>query len=357
MSSNVITKYKQNKQKVILTYAKILETLITLEDNTLWQKSKDFNEIGEGVVNNFVEKYYFDNNINRNNPIEYLNDNINAVLISIMDYYKEKNKPNIVKEKKNETFLISVIVCTASFIDIASNVVDGNYIVMKSNLKKLLKHLSKTELLKVYYNNKIILNKLFEEVKKNINNDKKFFSYFKNPNWHNEYQLVSEEPEYYRVRFIYKVEGLENYERKLVQKYQKKYLKDFLKVCYELLVVLLMKEYIMNKKVNTYLIPVIDEVKNDLSILDIPLIKDNIRLFVPIEKYEEYEKEKRFKVTYFYHGKDVKVFDNKKDIEVVVDKEFMTNNSANLKNIKLIAEDLGKNMKEEEICIVKEEVL
>ena len=307
-----------------------------------------------------MTKYYFDNNINRNNPVEYLNDNINAVLISIMDYYKSQGQSDIVKLKKNETFLLSVIICVASFVDIASNVIDGNYPVMKRNLVKLLKYLNKTEILKIYWQNKIILNKLFKEVKQNINNEKKFFELFKSNKYHNEYQIVSQDPLYYKVRFIYKVEGLENEDNKIIKKLQHEYLKNYLKICYELLVILLMKEYIMNKEVNTYLLPVLD-LDEDLNILKHPLIKDNVKLLVPIEKYEEF-KNSDFNIVYTLKDLTVEQLLDKQDIEVLVKKEFREKNKEELSKleslkIKLIVENLGKSVTDKMIYGIKEEVL
>ena len=335
--------------------------MITLEENTLWHKPKEFANICEGVNQYFVDKYYFDNNINRNNPVEYLNDNINAVLISIMDYYKNQNQGDIVNSKKNETFLLSVIICVASFIDIASNVIDGDYQVMKNNLIKLLKHLSKTEILKIYYHNKLILNKLWKEVRQNINNEKKFFNYFKSKNYHNEYQIISREPLYYKVRFIYKVEGIEGQKPKLIKKFQGEYLKEYLKICYELLEILLMKEYIMNKKVNTYLVPVLEASDENLEILNHPLIKENVKLLLPLEKYGG-TKEEKFSVVYVYNGITKDILQNKSNCEVLVKKEFMMQNKDILEelkkqNIKLVVEDIGKNASEKMICGVKEEIL
>ncbi len=365
MSSSIIDKYKDKKKKIILSYAKILEDLIVLEENELWHKKSEFLPIAEGIIDHFVDNYYYDNNLNRNNPVEYLNDNINAVLLSMMEYFKSQEQPNMVKEKKNETFLLSVIICSASYIDIATNVIDGSYIKTKNNFKKLLKHLSKTKLLKVYVNNRPLINKLFNEVKKSVANDKKFFSYFVSDLWHNEYQIISTNPEYYKVRFIYRIEGIEKEKPQYINKYRKKYLKEYLNVCYELLVVLLMKEFIMNKKVNTYLVPVIDEMvlKDGLTVLDIPLIKNNLKLLVPWEKYETYQKVDNFAKIYLYRDNNIDELLTKRDIEVLVSHQFMAENKDNLAklqklNIKVVEEHLGKSVKEEDICrIIKEEEL
>ena len=357
MDISIVDRFKAKKQKVILTYAKIIEMIITLQENTLWQKASEFTSIAEGVINYFVDNYYFDNNLNRNNPVEYLNDNINAVIISIMEYYKKINQTALIKEKKNETFLLSTIICTASYVDIAANVVDGNYAQTKKNFQKLLKHLSQTEILKVYYHNKMYLDKLFTAVRQNMNNEKKFFNYFQNPHWHNEYQLISNNPPYYKVRFIYKVNNLQDKDPKLIKKWQRNYLPEYLKISYELLVILIMKEYIMNKKVNVYLIPVV-LASSHLDCLDIPLIKDNVKLLVPWEKAAAYENKTNLKCVYYYQGHDPAEILKKRDQEVIVKAQIYDELDlaacAKL-NIKIVKEELGSSLTEEAICQMKEE--
>ena len=63
MDISIVDRFKAKKQKVILTYAKIIEMIITLQENTLWQKASEFTSIAEGVINYFVDNYYFDNNL------------------------------------------------------------------------------------------------------------------------------------------------------------------------------------------------------------------------------------------------------------------------------------------------------
>ncbi len=353
MNGHIIDKYKDKKIKVLIYYAKILETLITLEDNTLWKNAHEFQIINEGVTNIFASKYYFDNNINRHEAIEYLNDNINAVLLAIIEYYKKLNQPNIIKEKKNETFLLSVIICSASFVDIASNSIDGNFGLMKSNLKKLLKYLNDTGLLKVYWQNKIILNNLFKLVKENLNNERKFFDLFNSSKYYNEYQIVSTKPLLYKVKFIYKVENIADQDTNIIKKYQHLYLKKYLEISYELLAIQLMKEYIMNKMVNTYLVPLVKDSK--LECLDYPLIKDNIRLLVPLEEINSFQNTYNFKIIYYYNGDDEKELLKYDKIDVLVKSKLYQKLNINDLKINVIEEKIGNSYLENDICKKEEE--
>ena len=121
-----------------------------------------------------------------------------------------------------------------------------------------------------------------------------------------------------------------------------------------------MKEYIMNKEVNTYLLPVLD-LDEDLNILKHPLIKDNVKLLVPIEKYEEF-KNSDFNIVYTLKDLTVEQLLDKQDIEVLVKKEFREKNKEELSKleslkIKLIVENLGKSVTDKMIYGIKEEVL
>ena len=51
----------------------------------------------------------------------------------------------LIRTWKNETFLLSVIICTACYVDFASNVVDGDYQDTKNKFKYLLSYLRKTK--------------------------------------------------------------------------------------------------------------------------------------------------------------------------------------------------------------------
>ena len=50
MSLSVIDKYVEKKKKDLLEYAKILETLITLEENKMWKNKSEFSNICKDVI-------------------------------------------------------------------------------------------------------------------------------------------------------------------------------------------------------------------------------------------------------------------------------------------------------------------
>ena len=234
MSLSVIDKYVVKKEKDLLEYAKILESIISIDDNKMWQNKKEFALYAKEIIEIYADTYYFQNNKHKDNPIEYSNDNINFVLKSIIEYCRVHDKMGLIRTWKNETFLLSVIICTACYVDFASNVVDGDYQDTKNKFKYLLSYLRKTKLLNVK-DNKYFINDLFEAVKKNASEDKKILVGLESDNYRNEYKMISNNPTYYEVKFSYEIPGLEEFDESLVSGVLKDYETKIKEISYDLL--------------------------------------------------------------------------------------------------------------------------
>ena len=61
MGLSVIDKYVEKKQKDILDYAKILESIITLQDNKMWNNKSEFVIRCRDIIGLYAKEYYFDN--------------------------------------------------------------------------------------------------------------------------------------------------------------------------------------------------------------------------------------------------------------------------------------------------------
>ena len=116
MSSNLIKKYLEYKKKNLYDYMLQINEIITVRNNKLWQNKQTFSKFAQGIIDYYVDSYYFDNNDNRSNPIEYSNDNINSILMALINYCKETNQTNILIKNKNEVFLLSTSTYSTSFI-------------------------------------------------------------------------------------------------------------------------------------------------------------------------------------------------------------------------------------------------
>ncbi len=339
MSLNVIDKYVEKKKKDLFEYAKILAEIICIDDNKLWKNKEEFKSLAKAVIEKYASIYYFENNANRDNPIKYSNDNINNVLKSIIEYYKTNNNMTVLRTNKNEVFLLSVIICTSCYLDFACNVVDGDFIDTKNKFKYLLLYLKKTNILKVYNNDKVTINELFEQIKKNIKEDEKAFGYFKDTDCMNKYYLYTGEPLYYKFDFKKTISGLEEYDSSLVLEVAKKYEAKFLEISYELLTADILMELVSNRDMINYLVPInsiLKKKKNLLKIFDNSYIKGYIKLLVNTKDEAEYNdllndaRKMGIKIIYEYDEVDnvnADIFTY--DMEIIVRQEFIDNNKEN----------------------------
>ena len=352
MSLSVINKYITKKEKDLLSYAKILESLISIENNKMWQNKKEFSVFAKEIIEIYSEKYYFQNNIHKENPIEYSNDNIHFVLKSIIEYCKLHDKTEMLRSWKNETFLLSVIICTACYVDFASNVVDGDIQDTKNKFKYLLSYLRKTKLLEVK-DNKYFINDLFDEVKKNASEDKKILEYLDSEDFRNEYKMISNNPVYYEVLFSYEVPGLKEFDENLSKGVLKKYDAKIREISYDLLEVHLLKELISNMEMDKYLIRINKDMKKAslVKFFDNEYLKEFIKILVPYDKEIEYQSiisdYKEIGMNCIYEmdiDEEIEPTSLVNDMELLVSKEFVKNNENNQMsfdkmNIKLVVKN------------------
>ena len=352
MSLSVINKYITKKEKDLLSYAKILESLISIENNKMWQNKKEFSAFAKEIIEIYSEKYYFQNNIHKENPIEYSNDNINFVLKSIIEYFRLHDKMEMLRSWKNETFLLSVIICTACYVDFASNVVDGDIQDTKNKFKYLLSYLRKTKILEVK-DNKYFINDLFDEVKKNASEDKKILEYLDSDDFRNEYKMISNNPVYYEVLFSYEVPGLKEFDETLTKGVLKKYDAKIREISYDLLEVHLLKELISNMEMDKYLIRINKDMKKAslVKFFDNEYLKEFIKILVPYDKEIEYQNiindYKEIGMNFIYEmdiDEEIEPTSLVNDMQLLVSKEFVKNNANNQMsfekmNVKLVVKN------------------
>lgn len=352
MSLSVINKYITKKEKDLLSYAKILESLISIENNKMWQNKKEFSAFAKEIIEIYSEKYYFQNNIHKENPIEYSNDNINFVLKSIIEYCRLHDKMEMLRSWKNETFLLSVIICTACYVDFASNVVDGDIQDTKNKFKYLLSYLRKTKILEVK-DNKYFINDLFDEVKKNASEDKKILEYLDSDDFRNEYKMISNNPVYYEVLFSYEVPGLKEFDETLTKGVLKKYDAKIREISYDLLEVHLLKKLISNMEMDKYLIRINKDMKKAslVKFFDNEYLKEFIKILVPYDKEIEYQNiindYKEIGMNFIYEmdiDEEIEPTSLVNDMQLLVSKEFVKNNANNQMsfekmNVKLVVKN------------------
>lgn len=352
MSLSVIDKYVIKKEKDLLEYAKILESIISIDNNKMWQNKKEFTVFAKEIIEIYGDAYYFQNNKHKDNPVEYSNDNINFVLKSVIEYCRLHDKMSSIRTLKNETFLLSVIICTACYVDFACNVVDGDYQDTKNKFKYLLGYLRKTKLL-IIKDNKYFINDLFEAIKKNCSEDKKIIEGFNNPNYRNEYKMISNNPTYYEVKFSYTIPGLEDFDESLVKGVLKSYEAKIQEISYDVLASRVLEELISNKEMDKYVIRIDKNLKKAglLRLFDNKYLKEFVKILVPYEeeiKYQNIIKDyKEIGMSFIYEYDSVEnvnptIFVD--DMELLINKEFINNNLDNQiafdkMNIKLVVKN------------------
>ncbi len=356
MNLSVINKYVLKKEKNLLGYAKILEGIIGVEANKMWKSKKAFAVYAEGILQRYTALYYFQNNKHRDNPIEYANDNINFVLKSIIEYCQEEKKMDMLSSMKNETFLLSVIICTSCYLDIATNAIDGDIKSVKNKFKYLLEYFAKTKILKVK-NNKDAVETLFAEVEKNLNTDTKVLNAFESELYGLTMKMVSNNPLYYLVNFHYRIPGLDGYDKRVTDKLLDKYQGSLIDLELTLLDYYILRELISNRDMPKYLIR-INRTMKKISVSKFfyeEYIKDFVEILIPWEEKDSYEKtinglEKNNVGVIYEYLEDDKIdsstfIDNSR---YLVSRKFLVNNLENksdfeARNITLIV----KNKEEE----------
>lgn len=253
---------------------------------------------------------------------------------------------------KNEIFLLSVIICTACYVDFASNVVDGDIQDTKNKFKYLLSYLRKTKILEVK-DNKYFINDLFDEVKKNASEDKKILEYLDSDDFRNEYKMISNNPVYYEVLFSYEVPGLKEFDETLTKGVLKKYDAKIREISYDLLEVHLLKELISNMEMDKYLIRINKDMKKAslVKFFDNEYLKEFIKILVPYDKEIEYQNiindYKEIGMNFIYEmdiDEEIEPTSLVNDMQLLVSKEFVKNNANNQMsfekmNVKLVVKN------------------
>lgn len=287
MSLSIVKKYILKKEKDVLECAKILESIIVVDNNKMWTKKSEFAEYASEIINVYADKYYFLNNEHYKDPIEYSNDNINNILKTIMEIFKKNKDMSLLNEWKNEIFLMSVLVCTAFYVDFATNLVDGNIKDVKQKFKSLLKYLRKTKILTIN-ENKYWINDLFILLKKNQDKDNKFFNTIKSADCYNFYKPV--EKNSYLVEFKYEINNLDDKEDAVSKRVSFEYDSQFREISYELLMFDILLNLIKGVKC-TYLIEAHKTLKKPkiIKMLCEDYIKDYINILVSNNDLNKYQ--------------------------------------------------------------------
>ncbi len=342
MSVNIIDRYVKKKAKDLCEYANIIENMIKIENNGMWYNKREFSSIAKGITEYYAVHYYFDNNEHPNDPIKYFNDNISSVLTSITEYCKDEDKAGLLMDLKSENFLMFVIICTACYVDFASNVVDGDIGMAFQNFDTLIAYLEENPSLQINKDKKL-KRELYDCVKKNCKEDLEVVHILDSELYKNKYKMLSIDPLCFKVLFKYNIPGLNEFDEDLVKDVLKEYNDEFNEVSLEILAFHILEQLISNKEMPRYFVNINKEMKRASVIryFNNPYIKEHVSVLVPYDEEINYQevlekyKENEVSIVYQYDNTEninSSILEN--DMELLVDKEFILNNKDNENNFK-----------------------
>lgn len=297
MQNEIIHTYLKFKKKSLLSYADTLSKVFFVKEEKLWKNDTEFNNIVEGIIDIYINKYYFRSkkeialmNTNNMNEKEF---KLTLSLAMISDYYKGNYKS--VKEKhKKSIYNLTLIIYIITNIDKEITFYKDNSVTVKNIVNKInemygdiFKDLDLSE-------NSFLADILANKIKDVERKELRFFELLKGNDYYNEFLKYDEDT--YFVHFNYELNKLETF--KTIDTdyvYEKfKFEDKYLPISYELALVTLLKSFVNDTTIPTLLLPVtskyltkkknIDFIKNTFNN---PYLKDYVNFSISYEDYKD----------------------------------------------------------------------
>ena len=297
MQNEIILTYLKFKKKTLLSYADILSKVFVVKDENLWKNDTEFNQIIEGILDIYLNKYYFrskeelsEMNVNNMKEKEF---KLTLSLAMISDYYKNDYK-NIKEKYKKSIYNLTLIIYIITNIDKEITFYKHNSVTVKNIVNKindLYGDIFETiDLSKNTFLSDILANKIKEVERKEL----RFFELLKGNDYYNEFIKYDEDT--YFVHFSYELNKLETY--KTIDTdyvYDKfKFEDKYLPISYELALITLLKSFVNDTSIPTLLLPItskylskkknIDFIKNMFSN---PYLKEYIKFSITYDDYKD----------------------------------------------------------------------
>ena len=216
--NDIIDKYidiSNNNLNIIL---KNLENNIEFNNNNLWSDEEEFNSLIKNVMGIYYKKYFLytkndyskiDKYIKFNNKI---NRKLKNILLSIIDYYEEKDIVYKIKEQEDSILYLTIL------IYISINLYDKDFKLI-DNPKKIEKYIN--NIIDNFVNIRFKRNKdlvtLIQNIKDIIIKNNEFNNYINDISTresHNYFIKVNNKDNLYKVIYEYEINGLNDYEER-----------------------------------------------------------------------------------------------------------------------------------------------
>ena len=214
------------------------------------------------------------------------------------------------------------MMCATCYIDISSNVIDGDVCEVLKKFKYLLQYLAKVDILEVHEDKEKEIDKLFKMLKDNNEKERKFFNSIVKPDFYNSYYPYSIDFKYNVVEYNFNVKGTDEYLPSLMDIVMDNHLKDLYELSFKYLELKLLEEYLGNGKVFNYIYIVNDENIKLFDKIDNEMLLKHVYLLVKskdIDKYQNKLRRSKLNIIYEYDSLD-KIPENTKNIISVNEK-------------------------------------
>ncbi len=348
--NDIIDKYIEISNNNLNIILKNLENNIEFNNNNLWSDEEEFSSLIKNVIDIYYKKYFLytkndyskiDKYIKFNNKI---NRKLKNILLSIIDYYEEKDIVYKIKEQEDSILYLTIL------IYISINLYDKDFKLI-DNPKKIEKYIN--NIIDNFVNIRFKRNKdlvtLIQNIKDIIIKNNEFNNYINNISTresHNYFIKVNNKDNLYKVIYEYEINGLNDYEERDINIVNNKInISDILNgISYDIayltsykllksgidkvLLFKVKKEELMNKEILNYMIN-----RNKI-------VNSNIKFFIDYDDINgDYDLVNKIK-------------DSNIDVYIELNKNFETNNYnmfMDLKNVIVSEEFLSLNDKYIEI--------
>lgn len=347
MKSSIIDLYFNKKKKTLFQYITLISSMINMDNKRLWSKKRDSHNLIRRILDVYIKKYIYSATVDEEYIKKYINYNtkvndiVNLVVTSIIDIYIIDKKEDLLKNDRDEILLLAIIISSAIELDKETNSlikqnIDIHYIRKKIN--EIIVDKSKFILFK---NSKKNIRKLANIIKENNKIEAQMFKEIDSININNYFISYSDKQNYYLVKYKYKIDKINDYNKydveTVIEKENINFKLDILS--YNKLAFTILKS-IMLKKDNYYVIEFnkgministfnrIDKIFNNNCIKNrvLFLIDDEL-----VENIKQTIQNKGYKVLIDYNdvsSVNPKAFDS--NTKVLVKEEFIKNNADNI---------------------------
>lgn len=261
VSVEITEKFLNQKQKIIVSYAKKISEFISDENIEIFNGKVEFNQLLNLFVKKYLDFYYF----NRENEFiiyaDYCefnisgNNEINIMLHEITNYYRNNQKESLLNNKGN-IYYLAFIISNAIKTDRIFNSISKNRKYNKE-VENIIQSIRNNKNLKAKKKSKNKVMEFIKLIQQNIEREQQFFNYFNIIEIKNKFKKLKAFSNHYFVKYEYYIDE-NKFKKEYIEKMFKKAKVDdiYLPISYELLSLTILKENSISNIKNKYIVPI-----------------------------------------------------------------------------------------------------